>query len=325
MSFGAGRRGKPFGGWGDKLRVDYRIGGNPRYYIGEEWLMLVPDDIRKCVAFAAYKLGNEYVVAGTVFFVGYSHYEADSFTFAVTARHVIDDIREISADGKLYLRLNFIDGSARYVGTELSKWRLHPTDSSVDVAVFPVPILEKYDHLAYPTSAFATDAVIKQEDIGIGEDLFLAGLFFGHFGEKRNIPILRVGNIAAMPEESIDTEMGRMDAFLVETRSIGGLSGSPVFVNLGFVRPDSHGKMRFWEGESTRTSMFYLLGLMHGHYRKGQEKDLARFDDREPINMGIAIVVPANKILEVIEQPSILDEMRSIIEARRKQNLPIPD
>ena len=287
--------------------------------------MLVPDEIRKCVGFAAYKLGDEYVVAGTVFFVGYFYDQANSFTFGVTARHVIDGVREISADGKLYLRLNFRDGSARYVGTELSKWRLHATDSSVDVAVFPVPMKDEYDHLAYPTSEFATDTVIKQEDIGIGEEVFLAGLFFGHFGEKRNIPILRVGNIAAMPEEPIDTEMGRMDAFLIEARSIGGLSGSPVFVNLGFVRPDLHGKMRFFEGESIRTSKFYLLGLMHGHYRKGQEKDLARFDDREPINMGIAIVVPANKILEVIEQPPNLDEMRNVIEARGKQNIPIPD
>jgi len=41
------------------------------------------------------------------------------------------------------------------------------------------------------------------------------------------------GNIAAMPEELIEVrDFGMMQAYLVESRSLGGISGSPVFVHV---------------------------------------------------------------------------------------------
>jgi hypothetical protein len=55
-------------------------------------------------------------------------------------------------------------------------------------------------------------------------------------GRHQNVPIVRVGNFASYPAEQIQTGFGRMDAFLIEARSIGGLSGSPVFVHIGNVR-----------------------------------------------------------------------------------------
>jgi hypothetical protein len=49
------------------------------------------------------------------------------------------------------------------------------------------------------------------------------GLFSEHQGAERNIPIVRVGNIAAMPEEPVlTTSWGAIDAYLIEARSIGG-------------------------------------------------------------------------------------------------------
>jgi hypothetical protein len=51
-----------------------------------------------------------------------------------------------------------------------------------------------------------------------------------------------------------------------------------------------------------------LLGLMHGHWDTMLGSDNASAPDRietHSVNMGIAIVVPAYKILEVIEQPMI--------------------
>jgi hypothetical protein len=50
------------------------------------------------------------------------------------------------------------------------------------------------------------------------------------------LPILRVGNIAALPAEPVHLETGRDNAALVEILSIGGLSGSPavfIFRSLG--------------------------------------------------------------------------------------------
>ena len=51
-----------------------------------------------------------------------------------------------------------------------------------------------------------------------------------------NLPIVRLGAIAAMPGEYIKTDWGCLRAYLIEARSIGGLSGSPVFIRVGTTR-----------------------------------------------------------------------------------------
>jgi hypothetical protein len=54
---------------------------------------------------------------------------------------------------------------------------------------------------------------------------------------------------------------------------------------------------------------FYLLGLMHGHWDipTRNKNDLLMTDDLfGKVNMGIAIVVPAKKILEVLNHPELV-------------------
>ena len=71
----------------------------------------------------------------------------------------------------------------------------------------------------------------------MGDEVFVVGLFRHRHGTQRNIPIVRVGNLAALTEEKVATnDFGLVDAYLIEARSIGGLSGSPVFLNLWVVR-----------------------------------------------------------------------------------------
>ena len=66
---------------------------------------------------------------------------------------------------------------------------------------------------------------------GVGDDCFMVGRFVGHDGRQRNLPSARFGNISMMPMEPVKGEAGVLvDAFLVETRSQAGYSGSPVFV-----------------------------------------------------------------------------------------------
>ncbi len=38
-----------------------------------------------------------------------------------------------------------------------------------------------------------------------------------------------MGNIAMMPDEPVRTSIGMMESYLIEVRSIGGLSGAPRF------------------------------------------------------------------------------------------------
>ena len=68
----------------------------------------------------------------------------------------------------------------------------------------------------------ATPDFIAKEGIGPGEDVFVVGLFRRHTGRAQNIPIIRVGNLVAMPEEPVQTATGLQEAYLVELHSIGG-------------------------------------------------------------------------------------------------------
>ena len=174
----------------------------------------------------------------------------------------------------------------------------------------------------------ATNEIIKQDSIGIGNELFVTGLFVGHYGKKRNTPIIRAGNIAAMPEEKVETEeFGDIDAYLIEARSIGGLSGSPVFVFLDSRRTRRVKFPNENEDKIFSGRVFYLLGVVHGHWdRKENEiNDDTQDIDGGKINTGIAIVIPATKLLEIIDQPKFLQQRKLLTEKRRRENLPIPD
>lgn len=266
--------------------------------------MRIPDNVRKCVAFVGYRDGEGRIrLAGTVFFMSRTVLDDRfQFTYAVTAKHVIDGIRD--RGGTPLLRVNQVNGNAQWVELPLEGWKFHPDETEVDVAVMRVIHDDAVvDLTTFPIQGVATAEFAKEVGIGIGQDLFLTGLFAHHYGTERNIPIVRVGNIAAMPEEKIETPMGLIDAYLVEARSIGGLSGSPVFAHLGAVRVRD-GKLQHTMNEEGN---FYLLGLMHGHFdvRVAQDDVSVELDgiSNERINSGIAIVVPVEKILDVINQP----------------------
>jgi hypothetical protein len=311
------------------LYRDERIGGQVGYILTDqpEILMQIPDKIRKCVMFVGYKEHNGiHKFAGTAFIVlrPIEGITGQGFTYIVTAKHVLDKIRDKFLD-KVYLRANFADGNAYWVETNINDWFPHPEDAEVDVAVLPISLdLKKLDHRVYSILSFATDEIVKQRHVSLGDEVFLAGLFARHYGIKRNIPIVRVGNIAAMPEERVETAYGLIDAYLIEARSIGGISGSPVFVNLGQIRRAPDGSTALYAGGVS----FYLLGLMHGHWNTSPAKVDAGDEDaigEERVNMGIAIVVPATKILEVLNQPMIRKKEKEVEERLRKEQLPTPD
>jgi hypothetical protein len=304
-----------------ELYCDRRLGGLERWYLSRpQDYMVIPDEIRKCVCFVGLeKAGGEKVLFGTAYFMGrpLENLIDRWFCYVVTAKHVIEAIRDKGVDS-VWLRLNLRGSGAAWVKTDLSAWNYHPSDPSVDVAAASFSITDQVDHKYIPIGMCATRAVIGQEKIDVGDELFLTGLFVQHVGRKRNIPIVRVGNIAAMPHEKVSTRMGDIDAYLIEARSIGGLSGSPVFVNLSGVR---HGNL------SLVGSKFFLLGLMHGHFdseiskKSVDEVPLAA----ETVNMGIGVVVPIEKVVETINQPNFRLAEDRIEKLERERGMPKMD
>jgi hypothetical protein len=210
------------------LQTDTRIGGIRRLYVAnpKKALMNVPNEVRKCVVFLAYDSpADGEVLAGTGFFLGVQD-SGCLFPYLVTAAHVIEGIKE-KGFSEIYVRVNMKAGGVERVRTEAEQWLSHPLDPAVDVAVMAWPWDERLDAMAYPAVGIVTGEVLTREGLGIGDEAFTVGLYTRHPGKSRNIPIVRIGNIAAVPEEPLTTKRGAMDAFLVETRSIGGISGSP--------------------------------------------------------------------------------------------------
>lgn len=278
--------------------------------------MLVPDEIRKCVAFVCARFKDEIRPCGTAFLFATPIPQTDKiWTDVVTAKHVLAGIRTHSSDQKVLLRFNLKNGGHTLVETDVEQWVLHP-DKSVDVGINALRISPDFDVKFLSESISVTPDVIEKHGIGIGDDVFITGLFVNHYGAERNIPILRVGNIAAVPGEPVKTQMGPMEAYLIEARSIGGLSGSPVFVYLDPLRQGMgpKGSILVSSGAGPVGGSFFLLGLIHGHYDVPAVLDLDGAEGlrEKAINMGIAIVVPVTKIIETINQPEREAQRRSI-------------
>ena len=200
-------------------------------------------------------------------------------------------------------------------------WIFSPTEHGkplTDVALCPLWFSEKEEVIGIglndPHSLVATPEIIAQHHYGIGDEVAILGLFRSHYGAERNIPIVRVGNISMMSGEPVKTSYcGYTEAHLIEARSISGLSGSPVFISNPAVKIVD-GKTQFSTGQ-----WFYLFGLVHGHFDvENMNEDMVVDDDGESkrgVNTGIGVVIPAQKIVEVIFQPEYAETRRKAAES----------
>jgi hypothetical protein len=270
--------------------------------------MEIPALVLRCVGFVAGKpASGDFCYLGTFFVATRLVPELPNrhIAYAITARHVIDDaVSKIQSDA-VYLRVNYKGGEARFVRTTFDKWIPH-FDSSVDLVVTHFPQEESMDVWGCPLDLMLTNEIIAQEQIGPGEALFFPGLFARHSGKERNIPIVRVGSIAAMRDEKVFIFGKPTDVYLAETHSIGGLSGSPVFVHIS-------GGIR---GGRIKTMHVFLMGLLSGHWDESSSIEDSvgyQFSNGEKVNVGIAFVVPADKIVETINYPDLRDTEREWI------------
>jgi hypothetical protein len=232
------------------------------------------------------------------------------------------------------------------------KWWFHPTEGSLlDVAVSPIQLPEEADFEPVYESMFLNEELIKRHNIGAGDEVVISGLFTGIQGRSQNLPIVRTGIISLFPAPGerlpgvkIDDQNVESEIILIESRSIGGLSGSPVFarISVSFTLPthdlDSSGKpidtkdvQLTW---CQAPGPYVFLGLVHGHWdipvdqknevypRQATQKDK---ENKELVNMGIAIVIPAKKIREVLYQPDLVESRRVFDQKRADLHAATPD
>lgn len=270
--------------------------------------MRIPNELIKCVCYLCVKIQGgdnkgKYQTLGTAFFIGVQEGEWD-FTYLITARHLLEDAERIGHD-ILYARINTKMMGVEYVEIgSVKEWIRYPV-ASIDLAVIPfMPDLQTTDFLALPYDMLLSHKEMFRRHIGVGDELIVTGLFTSRKGTKRNIPIVRSGIISAMPEEDLYYKGEPYSAYLAELRSIGGLSGSPVYIYLD--------RTRIYEAKIEEGSgwQIFLIGLIRGHFYV--ESDLLEnpdeietdavlgFNKAEKMNVGIALITPSEYILAML-------------------------
>jgi hypothetical protein len=221
------------------------------------------------------------------------------YLYAVTNRHVI---REGNSP---IVRLNTIEGKHNALQASEGDWVHHPDGD--DIAVLHLGLSGKaYNYRYIPIDLFLTRDLIADYAIGPGDDTFMVGRFVSHEGRQRNLPSVRFGNIAMMPWEPLKhpTRGIMQESFVIETRSISGYSGSPVFVHIfPFMPRPKSGKQigKYW---------LRLLGIDWGHIpieEVVKQKTSPDEPQREVpegwwvnYNAGMIAVVPAWKLTELL-------------------------
>jgi hypothetical protein len=295
----------------------------------------VADEIKKLALFVGFHRYGDYKWSGTGFLV-YVPFESNPnrvFGYFVTASHVADNLE----GREFFVGMNQIaGGKAAFKMPPMQRWFRHPSKYT-DVAVFPfAPDPSVFDVQAINIHQFLTEKAIQERMLGIGDEVVIAGTFSKHTGGEKFVPIIRLGTLAMFPDEVISNvktgegQSGEMSAYLIEARSIGGLSGSPVLVKetiLIRLRDDEPGKLtigpdisppgRGMQGEGENA---YFLGLAQGHWDISQ-KEKNEYDFQkgaDSVNLGIALVVPAYVIREVIYQPELVEMRRLEEEAKAR-------
>jgi hypothetical protein len=155
--------------------------------------MRIPRDIVNCVCFICVKAKDKYGLLydhfiGTAYFIRRTRFGSD-IECLVTAKHVLNDAKE-KGYSEFYVRLNTFDGSSETLPIP-SQWVEHE-NPAVDVAVLLfTPPSGKFLHFSLPLSApeFPVHRhMFGSLDIGVGDDLFVTGLFSQRWGIAETFP-----------------------------------------------------------------------------------------------------------------------------------------
>lgn len=271
----------------------------------------IPSEIKTVVVFVLIEVDGKLTPNGTAFFVGVKDPSHPSVraVYLVTSRHVLYKPKTKEYLDKVLLRINTKDGGSEIKAVPLvtkgeGRTVFFHQDPSVDLAVIPMfPEASKYDFKYLPDDFLTTKTDYDKLHIREGSDVFFTGLFMRYHGAQKNHPIVRFGRVALVTDEKIEWDGQQMDLYLIEAASYGGNSGSPVFFYLGSDREPGN--------IFVTPPVIKLAGVMQGTFLDIQEIraiDTARI----PIsvaNMGIAAVVPAYKLRELLDA-DLLKQMR---------------
>jgi hypothetical protein len=282
----------------------------------------IRDNIRDCAIYLypsteAARAGLQ--AKGSGFLVGIRSKTDENwcYPYAVTNRQTV-------ADGAAVVRLNTKAGATDIIELTPDDWVFHPQGD--DLAVASLRLHSDYHDymLVNDNPMFLTAETMKEVRIGLGDEVFMVGRLIDHEGRQKNSPTVRFGQIAMMPGEPIHMSGDRFqECFLADVRSLGGLTGSPVFVTLHHLRLQNPVEFNHaWQP--------YLLGVNCGHIptplrivdaKTGQLCSEPLLTDTHqsvlPLSRtGLMMVLPAWRLADLLNLPRLL-KPRTEEDARR--------
>jgi hypothetical protein len=293
--------------WREVWRVDE---DGDAYRIWEKIVPRIDDSVLDCAVYlyhseqdaieGAHSGGSGFLVGVPVGWDddGWKSRPRGTHIYAVTNSHVIED-------GASVIRLNTRKGETKVIDLSRESWIHHP--KSDDIAVAPIEPdreLDKFKYIGVGIDMFVTQERMKTSAIGPGDETFTVGRFIARDERQSNAPIVRFGHISGSGTELIERIDGfKQESFLVESHSISGFSGSPVFVWVPLERtakvadPQLMSQFRKAVRSYQHAPREYFLGIDWGHLE----------DEHPP---GMAGVVPAWKLLEVLSTDEVIKMRR---------------
>jgi hypothetical protein len=240
--------------------------------------------------------------------------KGQSFPYLVTNRHVAEcreehyRPREIESEK---VRFNTMDGSSRWLDANPAAWS-YPVDDSIDLAAMPVTLPNDLQALMIPVDQFATKDYMVSNQIAEGSPIMLSGYFYQFPGDIRFEAIVRQGILSMIPEEPIKTTTGKPGmVYLCDAHIFGGNSGSPVMVTAN------------WLG----IGGYRLLGVVSGYYYEDSDFNLeiaTTVKGTERANSGVAMVVPADFLKALLDQPELKGPREAFIALHPIAPVPVP-
>jgi hypothetical protein len=152
----------------------------------------------------------------------------------------------------------------------------------------------------------------------------MVGRYINHEGKQFNRPFLRFGNLAMMPEDVWQEDLGRyQESFVVDMRSASGFSGSPVYVFFGDYGPrgvdlgppmdlEDINKLLETHKWSSKMGPRWLLGVDWGHLPIPidiWDPQTRKKTGEAVIHGGMSGVVPSWKITELLLDERLMSQI----------------
>lgn len=297
------------------------------YWLWEKYKSMpkIPQPLTKCV-FYVYPSKDDALnnseYGGTGFFFGIpSKVWGEWYLYAVTNSHVIFQTGMETP----VIRVNVDGGGFDIIETQQINWDRHP--DAHDIAVCHIQFdTNKIDGMFFTKEAIVDEKFLKEYSVGPGDDIFMVGRFRVHAGRKRNLPVVRFGNIAAMNDEPLYNKFLKLtqESYLVEMRSIAGFSGSPVLIYINPFASPRFDNLPIPVLENSNQMIvdiqYKLLGIQWGQISyKVRANDENDNEYKMEIDSAMEGVVPIQKLVDFLYDSKMEEKRRKFDESKINQ------